>query len=119
MRERYDMQSVFAPNDPHVFMKDEYLYGVRARANSGFGLWQLAYGSKAPLTAENYAAARTAMQKVRGDTGRLLGVKPDTIVVSAELEGAARKLLKATTQDGGDSNIWQGSADIIVAPYLD
>jgi len=118
MRERYDMQSVFAPNDPHVFLKDQYLYGVRARVNSGFGLWQLAYGSKAPLTKENYEAARTAMQKVRGDTGRLLGVKPDTIVVSAELEGEARRLLKATV-GGGDTNEWAGTAEIIVAPYLD
>lgn len=118
VRERYDFQSIFASNDPHVFMKDEYLYGVRARVNSGFGLWQLAFGSKAPLTKENYEAARVSMQKLRGDTGRLLGVKPDTIVVSAELEGDARRLLKASI-GGGDTNEWAGSAEIVVSPYLD
>jgi len=28
------------------FMRDQYVYGVRARYNVGFGLWQLAYGSQ-------------------------------------------------------------------------
>ena len=39
-------------------MTDEHVYGVRARVNGGLGLWQMAYASKAPLTAVNYAAAR-------------------------------------------------------------
>lgn len=29
------------------FMRDQYVYGVRARYNVGYGLWQLAYGSQA------------------------------------------------------------------------
>jgi micrococcal nuclease len=33
-------------------MSEEYRYGVRARCNAGFGLWQLAYASKAELNAE-------------------------------------------------------------------
>ena len=32
-------------------MTDEHVYGVRARVNAGLGLWQMAYASKAPLTA--------------------------------------------------------------------
>lgn len=31
--------------DDNVFFQDEYLYGVNARYNTGYGLWQLAYGS--------------------------------------------------------------------------
>lgn len=31
--------------DDNVFFKDEIIYGVKARYNVGFGLWQLAYGS--------------------------------------------------------------------------
>lgn len=37
-----------AITDPHsekVFMGKEYIYGVDARGNAGYGLWQLAYGS--------------------------------------------------------------------------
>ena len=29
------------------FMRDEYVYGVRARYNAGYGLWQMAYASQA------------------------------------------------------------------------
>lgn len=29
------------------FMRDQYIYGVRARYNAGYGLWQMAYGSQA------------------------------------------------------------------------
>jgi phage major head subunit gpT-like protein len=28
-----------------AFMRDKYLYGARARAGAGFGLWQMAYRS--------------------------------------------------------------------------
>ncbi|MCL6519026.1 MAG: Mu-like prophage major head subunit gpT family protein [Armatimonadetes bacterium] len=33
-------------NSENGFMRDRYVYGVRARYNVGFGLWQLAYGSQ-------------------------------------------------------------------------
>jgi phage major head subunit gpT-like protein len=32
-------------NDEGVFMRDEYRYGVSAKDNAGYGLWQLAYKS--------------------------------------------------------------------------
>lgn len=67
-------------------MTDEYLYGVRARANAGFGLWQLAFGSRAPLTAANYAAARASMSSIKGDQGRVLGIRPNVLVVPPALE---------------------------------
>lgn len=28
------------------FMRDQYIYGVRARYNAGYGLWQMAYGAQ-------------------------------------------------------------------------
>ena len=28
------------------FLRDQYIYGVRARYNAGYGLWQMAYGSE-------------------------------------------------------------------------
>lgn len=28
------------------FMRDQYIYGVRARYNAGYGLWQMAYGNQ-------------------------------------------------------------------------
>jgi len=46
------------PNDPNVFHKKEFLYGVDGRWNTGYGLWQLAHGAQVDLTVANYMAAR-------------------------------------------------------------
>ena len=48
VREDDEFQTVDRPNDPHVFINDSCLYGVRARVNAGLGFWQFAYGSKHP-----------------------------------------------------------------------
>jgi phage major head subunit gpT-like protein len=117
-REPYQFEQVNRSEDQRVFMTDVYLYGIRARVNAGFGLWQLAYGSKAPLTAANYKAARTAMGNLRGDKGRVLGINPNVLVVPRALEEAGLTLLKAELSGGGNSNIWAGTADLIVSPYL-
>ena len=117
-RQPYDLQSLNRPDDANVFLRDEYLYGVRARANVGFGLWQLAFGSKATLDKANYEAARAAMMNLRGDEGGLLGITPSVLVVPPSLEGAARRLIVAATGDAGASNEWAGSAELIVLPYL-
>ncbi len=104
--------------DENVFMADEYIYGTRGRCNVGYGLWQLAYASKAELTAENYETVRTAMAKRVDDNGKLLGVRPSTLLVPVELEGKARKLLKNSLGEGGESNSWVDSAELIVSPWL-
>ena len=93
------------------------MYGVRARVNAGFGLWQLAWGSKQDLTPANYAAARAAMQGMKGDGGRILGVNPNVLLVPPALEEKARNLLKAATGASGASNPWFDSAQLIVTPY--
>eukprot|EP01037_Dinobryon_pediforme_P030126 gene30126-34067_t len=63
----YKLTPLTQESDENVFWRDNFIYGVRARSNAGFGLWQLAYGSKQPLTATSYAAARAAMMNVKGD----------------------------------------------------
>lgn len=117
-REGYELQSVTDSNDERVFLTDEYLYGVRARVNAGFGLWQLAFGSTATLDATNYASARAAMMGFKSNDGRILGVTPTVLVVPPSLESAALNLLNTETKDGGGSNPWKGTADLIVTPYL-
>lgn len=117
-REKYEFQSVTRLDDERVFMTDTYLYGARARVNAGFALWQLAFGSKAPLTAANYAAARASMAGIKGDKGRILGIRPTVLVVPPALEEAALKLLNTETNDGGGSNPWKGTAEVVVSPWL-
>lgn len=117
-REGYEFQSMDRPENPHVFKNDEYLYGVRARVNAGFGLWQLAFGSKAALNRTNYAAARAAMMGYRADGGRILGVKPTLLVVPPALKDAALQLLNAENDAAGASNVWRNTAELVVTPFL-
>ena len=114
----YQMQRVDKDSDSGVFLHDEYTYGIRARVNAGFGLWQFAHGSRQTLDAANYAAARVAMQGMRYDGGRIMGVTPNLLVVPPALEGAARALLTAEELPGGGTNVWRNSAELLVSPYL-
>lgn len=103
--------------DPNVFFKKEYIYGIDGRSNAGFGLWQLAWGSKQPLDTAHYATARAAMQKLTGDEGRPLGVKPTVLVVGPTNEQAALKLINSTTLASGESNEWHKTVEVIVTAW--
>lgn len=116
-------------NDENVFWRKSYVYGTDGRVNAGFGLWQLAYGSKQPLTPENYELARAAMMNMVGDEGRPLGIKPDTLVCGPSHEGAAMRLLNNGTrvilQNDGNGiaqpvpiqNEWAGTAKPIITQW--
>jgi phage major head subunit gpT-like protein len=106
-REDDEFTSLTRAEDAHVFINDEYLYGVRARAAAGFGLWQLAHGSKQTLNATNYAAARAAMMTMRADGGSMLGVMPTVLVVPPSLEDAALRIVNTEYATGGESNPWK------------
>lgn len=114
-RRNYDLKAMTKVDDEAVFMKDEYRYGVDARVNVGFGFWQFAFCSKAPLNAENYAAARAAMKAFKADGGRPLGVNPGLLVVPSSLEGAARKLV---VKDADSGNEWAGTAEVLAPSWL-
>jgi phage major head subunit gpT-like protein len=105
-REAYEFQAVNRHDDAIVRMTDEYLYGVRARVNAGFGLWQLAWGSRQALTDSSYAAARAAMMGFRGDGGKLPGVTPTVLAVPPALESAALHIRNTDLKAGGESNPW-------------
>ncbi len=113
----FEFSQLTDPTDQPVFFKDRYLYGIRGRSSAGFGLWQLAFGSKATLDTANYEAARTAMANFKNDAGKPLGVMPTHLVVPPSLEGAGRRILKSLNPDGG-TNEWAESAELIVTPYL-
>ena len=117
-RETYEFQQVTRDEDDYVFRNDKYLYGVRARVNAGFGLWQLAFGSKQILNAANYAAVRAIMMGFTSDGGRKLGITPTVLVVPPSLEEAALTLLNTEYATGGASNPWKGTAQPIVTAYL-
>lgn len=104
--------------DDNVFHHDEFLWGVKRRCAAGFGAWQLIHASKAPLTAESYAAARQAMLSMRGAYDRKINLRPGLLVVSPANEGAARRILMAESDAGGGTNIWRNTAALHVETRL-
>lgn len=104
--------------DDNVFDRNEFVYGVDARLNVGYGLWQQAWGSKQALSAANYAAARAALMGMKGDYGRPLGIMPNLLVVPPSLESAGRKILNSEYAAGGETNEWKGTAELLVVPWL-
>ncbi|MCA8878608.1 MAG: Mu-like prophage major head subunit gpT family protein [Rhodobacteraceae bacterium] len=117
-REDYEFQFINRPTDTHVFMEDEYLYGVRARVNAGFGLWQMAYMGKTALDETSYGAARAAMMTLRGDQGRMLGLVPNVLVVPPSLEADARRVVMSDRGTQGGPAVWQGTAEVVVTPHV-
>jgi len=116
-RQKYRFRALDRETDENVFMSKNYIYGVDARVNVGFGLWQLAFASKADLTSDNFVLAKNAMTGLRGDQGARLGIRPTHLVVSPELEEAALELLKPIL-GGGSSNIWQNAVEVIVSHHV-
>ena len=106
------------PKDHNVFMNKEFVYGTDARYNVGYGFWQMAWGSKQTLNATRYAAARAALQGMKGDHGRPLGIKPNLLVVPPSMEQAALELLNAERDAAGATNVWKGTAELLIVPWL-
>lgn len=118
VRKEFMFTAKDAGKDDNVFFNNEYVYGVDGRMNVGFGFWQMAWGSKQPLTAAHYAAARTAITSMKGDHGKPLGMSPRLLVVPPQLEGAALKLVNNELAAGGETNEWKGTAQVLVCPWL-
>jgi len=117
-RKGYDFVAKDDLRDDNVFFLKSYIYGIDARVNAGYGLWQLAFGSKQVLDEEAYNTARTAMQSLKGDNGRPLTITPNLLVVGPSNEMAARKLLTAENNASGATNIFRSTADLLVCPWL-
>lgn len=118
MREAFKFVQITAADSDHVFKKKEYLFGVDGRCNAGYGLWQLAYASNAPLTAENYKKARRAMGELKSDKGKPLGIKPNLLVVGPAFEEEALKVVSAATLANGATNVWAQSVSVLNTPWL-
>ena len=106
------------PEDESVFMRKKYRYGVDGRDNVGFGLWQMAFGSKATLDKAAYAAARQAMMAFKNDVAQPLGIIPNLLVVPPSLEDEGLEILNSERDAAGATNVYKGTAELLVVPYL-
>jgi phage major head subunit gpT-like protein len=101
-----------------VFIKDQYLYGIRYRCNAGFGFWQKGFRSAAALTTANLDAAIAAMMSFKGDGGKPLGVTPTHLVVPPALRADANRVVKAMLGPNGESNTNYQAVEVVVTPWL-
>ena len=101
-----------------MYTRKEFVYGVDARLNVGFGLWQLAYASKQTLDADNFNAAYEAMQGLKGDNERPLNIRPKLLVVPPSLRAVALEVVKAERNAAGATNINRDVVDVLVTPWL-
>lgn len=117
-RRDYEFTAMDSMTDEAVFSRKEYRYGVDARVNVGFGLWQTCFGSKADLTSASYGAARAAMMGMKGDQAKPLNIRPTLLVVPPSLEGKALEILNAERTSAGATNVYKGTAQLLVTPWL-
>jgi phage major head subunit gpT-like protein len=117
-REEYSFQALQDPKDPNVFWKNQFVFGATGRGNAGYGLWQMAYGSKVALDSAGYTAARAAMMSFKADNGKPLGIVPNLLVVPPSLENAALEVVKVQRLANGGDNPMYGTAVVLVSPWL-
>lgn len=119
IRKPYKFISLVREEDPNVFYKRQYVYGVDGRSNVGFGFWQMAFGSKAELNKDNFMAARAGMSKLCSPEGRLLAIRPKILLVGPSNERQALELIKAERNESGATNVLKDMVEVVVSNYLE
>lgn len=117
-RKPYNFVTLDKETDENVFMRKEFIYGVDARLNVGYGLWQLAYASREALDASSFNDAYAAMQSLTGDRGKKLGIRPKLLVVPPSMRAQALEVVKAERNAAGATNINRDVVDVLVTPWL-
>jgi phage major head subunit gpT-like protein len=112
------MQRKDSVDDEQAFMRDVFLYGIRARGAAGLGLWQLAYKSEAALDETNFDAAYADMMSRKNDEGSDLGIQPRLLVVPPSLRAAAKQLIETQLTTNGGSNRNFAAVDVVVTSRL-
>lgn len=119
-RTKAELETKFKPeNSDKVFMEDLYIWGARSRGNSGLGIWQ--YAAKVESTTANiYENLKDAMQKMKNlqlDGGRFVDVKPNTILITPDLEYIFKEIKEAEKIDN-KYNVLKNTFDYIVLQGL-
>lgn len=104
--------------DDNTFMRGEYVYGLDGRMAFGYGIPQFAFGSKQTLDKTNYSNAREALMGMKRNGGVPIDTRRHLLVVPPSLEGEAKELLEAERNAAGATNIYRGTADLLVTNYV-
>ncbi|CAB1225304.1 MULTISPECIES: Mu-like prophage major head subunit gpT family protein [Serratia] len=118
VREKYELARVNEIDDYNTFMRDEFIFGVRARGNMGFSFWQLAFASKLALTPTNFAELYDRMSSQKTEEERPLAIQPKILLVGQSNREAAFYIAKAETLDNQKPNPNYGLVEVVVSPHL-
>lgn len=108
-----------APNAEGNFWRKKIVYGADARYNVGYGIPQLAWGSKQNLDAAHYNTARQSLLAMPRDFGGKIAPSGLILVVGPSNLSAAEQILTAQNLANGATNTNYKTADMLVAPWLD
>jgi phage major head subunit gpT-like protein len=118
-RTPYELVAQFDPNSHEAaFVMDMYRWAIRVRCAAGFGAWETIVGSQAALDAQSYAEARRKLASTMSPEGRPMRCQGKLLVVGPSNEAAAREAVIATRNASGADNVWAGTAEVLVTPYL-
>lgn len=110
--------AITSTQNANVFDLDVYSFGGRWRGAAAYGFWQTAFGSKADLTVANFEAAFLAMETMKGDGNRRLGITPDLLVCGPSNRSKAEAMLKAAQNANGASNVNFNKVKLLVSPWM-
>jgi len=107
----------------NVFFQKSFVWGADGRLAAGYGLWQLAFKSKAALTYDNIKAAYTAMTTLRRPDGQPLAITPTHLVFGPTLKADANLIAKAQLVPNAagtatQSNPWLNAFELLEVPYI-
>jgi phage major head subunit gpT-like protein len=99
-------------------MQDEYMYGLRARGNVGYGLWQMAVASRQTLNTASFNTAFDTMTGFMSDKGRPLNMRPTHLVVPTSLRSAAAEVVKAQFLTTGSTNANYNVVEVLETAWV-
>lgn len=97
---------------PFISDAHPYLYSIpkKGKTQSNKGTDKLSFDS--------YPIARASMMSLTNDEGDPFYIVPDLLVVSPQNEMVARRIVYAELINNGETNIYKGTAEVLVAPEL-
>ncbi len=121
-RRKLALNTLFNPTDPAVWTNNRFEFGADVRCEAGFGFWQMAFAGQCELTYANLWAVYSAQKDFKRDGGKKLKIRPNLLVVPAQLEKAALQLINREFVDDGSgttvSNELKGKFEVLIADQL-
>jgi phage major head subunit gpT-like protein len=117
-RKREQFVSKTSITDDNVFFQKQFIFGVDARYNVGYGLWQQAFASNQTLNEANLESAWETMDGLVADNGKPLNIMPTHLYVPTTLRFEMTRLLDQRILATGEQNIHAGALQGRVSKHL-